>query len=109
MVVLVSHGDETMPELAAPASNNGEAPASNTGLDRVKGQGEPMVPLAVMNDALDRLERQHGVELERQDARHSAELARLERAYKAATDTLMARVSAVLLAHRERRPWWWPW
>ena len=48
----------------------------------------------------------HADELARQDARHLAELTRLERAYQSAADALMAKVSAVLVASRPRRSWW---
>jgi hypothetical protein len=50
----------------------------------------------------------HRAELERQESRHLAELARLEAAYKAAAVSLMDKVAAVLLAER-RRPWWRRW
>ena len=48
---------------------------------------------------------EHRAQIERIEARHAAELIRLERAYKSATDALMNRVSAILIANRPR-PWW---
>ena len=65
---------------------------------------EPMVPLSLHREALDRADR--AIESER--ARHHAEVARLEAAYRAASDSLMGKVAALLLAER-RRPWWRRW
>lgn len=51
-------------------------------------------------------EQRHAAAMEREKAQHLAELTRLERAYKAATDAMLERVAAVLVANRPKR-WWW--
>lgn len=57
-------------------------------------KGPDMVPVSVLREMLDRQERQH-----------IAEIARLERMHRVATESLMAKIAALLVAQR-RRPWW---
>lgn len=69
--------------------------------------------VAMLRADMDADRQRHDAELARRDSdrdaerqRHLAELARMERTHQVATDSLMARVSAVLVASRPRRSWW---
>jgi len=72
------------------------------------GPGES-VPVAVMREMLDRQERQHAAAMTALRADKDAELARLTHAHQAGVNALMAKVAALLVERRERRPWWKWW
>jgi hypothetical protein len=106
MVFIDAPTDESADEKPmnrTPSSNIDRKITGKSSVDESDESGQP-VPAWVFREA----RALHRAELERQETRHLAELARLEAAYKAAADNLMGKVAAVLLAER-RRPWWRRW
>ena len=101
------------PAVAKPALAPVNPSVDNLGHSTVKATPEPMIPLSYLDAvtarhdaALLQAEARRTSDLAQAEQRHQAELERLEKAWKSASDGLMARLTQVMLVNRPKPSIW---